>query len=310
MLGEPLAPQRTSSPMPCKFFATLPLLALSLALASLTATANSAAAADDELNDKIDAALQTYRAGKHETAIELATAAVKADPDSPVPYSFRASLYSALRKYAESVADWSRAIELAPEQAGFYDQRGSERFKLNQMHGAIEDFDKFLSLRPQEEPAHWRRGIAYYYAGKYAEGAKQFEGYQTVADNDVENAVWRYICQVRQPRVGRERARADLLKIKTDRRIPLMVVYKMFAGEAKPEDVLTAAREGEPSPAELKERMFYAELYLGLFYESEGDEKLALEHLSLVADKYATGQYMWEVARVHVERLKAAEKKQ
>src|SRR5207237_4347587 len=137
-----------------------------------------------------------------------------------------------------------------------YNQSASEHLKLGHFDQAIKDFDKFLELKPAEEPGHWRRGIAYYYAGKFEEGRRQFEGYEKVDDNDVENAVWRYLCMARGE--GVEKARAALLKIGNDRRVPMMQVYALFSGKAEPADLLAAARAGEPPAAELNQRLFYA----------------------------------------------------
>jgi lipoprotein NlpI len=146
------------------------------------------------------------------------------------------------------------------------------------------------------------RGISYYYAGRFEEGRKQFGAYEAVDTNDVENAVWHFLCNARL--VGVEKARAELLRIGKDRRVPMMQVYDLFAGKAKAEDVLAAAGSGQPTGEELKGRLFYAHLYLGLYAEAAGDAKGALEHLTKAAEEYATGQYMWEVARVHVELRK------
>ena len=145
------------------------------------------------------------------------------------------------------------------------------------------------------------RGISLYYAGRYADGCKQFEGYEKVDTNDVENAVWHYLCNVRV--VGRDKARAALLKIGNDKRVPMMVVYKLFQGEAKPEDVLAAAQADAVPKERRNAALFYAHLYLGLYWESEGDKKKALEHLTQAATKYRIGHYMGDVARVHAELL-------
>ncbi len=142
---------------------------------------------------------------------------------------------------------------------------------------SIEDFDSQIKLQPNQEPWHWKRGISYYYAGRYDEGRRQFEGYQSVDDNDVENAVWRFLCMARASGVAN--ARAALLKIKNDPRVPMSEVYRLFAGQAEPDDVLAAAAAGSPSPAQLNERLFYAHLYLGLHYEAAGDAQRAREHI-------------------------------
>lgn len=239
--------------------------------------------------------------------IEAARQAIAAAPRNPQLYAARAALYLAARDYPAAIADFDRLLELAPDTAGAYDERGSAKFMAGQVEASIADFDRYLKLRPDQEPWHWKRGISYYYARRFDEGRRQFEGYQTVDDNDVENAVWRFLCMA--PSVGVEQARADLLRIKRDLRIPMSEVYQLFAGQATPDDVLAAARAGNPTPAELNNRLFYAHLYLGLYFEATGNGELARSHITTAAEKHPIGHYMWNVADVHAKRLAAAAEK-
>lgn len=256
-----------------------------------------------------DASKATEAAAKAALAarLEAASKAIDAQPRNPQLYAARASLHLAARDYAAAIADYDRLIELAPDTAAAYDERGSARFMAGRVEASIEDFDRYLRLRPEQEPWHWKRGISYYYAGQYDAGRKQFEGYQTVDDNDVENAVWRFLCMAHS--VGVEQARADLLRIKRDLRIPMTEVYHLFAGKATPDDVLAAARAGDPNPAELNARLFYAHLYLGLYYEATGDAARARQHITTAAEKHRIGHYMWNVADVHAKRLAVDAKK-
>jgi lipoprotein NlpI len=87
-------------------------------------------------------------------------------------------------------------------------------------------------------------------------------------------------------------------------------VYALFAGKAKPADVLAAAKKVDEGKKELlRQQLFYAHLYLGLYYEVTGDKKRAQEHMSKAAKDYRIGHYMGDVARVHLEILKKANKK-
>src|SRR5262249_36898565 len=124
---------------------------------------------------------------------------------------------------------------------------------------------------------------------------------QTFEDNDVENAVWRFLCMAK--REGVEKARKEILKIRRDPRVPMMEVYDLYAGKLKPDDVLTAAKARAPEPDVLNERLFYASLYLGLYYDATGDTKSAAKHMD-EAVAHKIGHYMWDVAKVHAEVLK------
>jgi lipoprotein NlpI len=258
----------------------------------------------DDLIAQVEAALDK---GRIKEALTLADKAVEAEPKSAKARFVHGRAQAALNKHAEAVADFDKSIELDPKLAVAYDLRGSEHFKLGQIKKSLADFDKFLELRPDEKNGHWRRGITLYYAGKFQDGAKQFEGYEKVDTNDVENAVWQYICNARV--VGAEKARAGLLKIGKDPRVPLMEVYALFGGKAKPDDVLKAAEAGKPTEDQLKVRLFYAHLYLGLYFESEGDKKKALEHMTKAAEDYYFPGYMGDVARVHHKILAESKKK-
>jgi lipoprotein NlpI len=168
---------------------------------------------------------------------------------------------------------------------------------------AIADFDKFLELRPKVAPDHWRRGIALYYAGRFDDGRKQFDLHRTVNPEDVENSAWHYLCNARANTP--KKAREDLIPVTKDARVPMKQVLELFAGKLKPKDVLDAAENAKLTGEELKEARFYANLYVALYYESEGDAKKTLEHLTTAVEKYKIGHYMWDVADAHLKLLKA-----
>lgn len=229
-------------------------------------------------------------------------AAVTAMPGDAVLVANRGGIRAALGDSTGAVEDFDRALELGEPTAALYDARGSEHFKLGNIDASIADFDRAIKLKPDEEPWHWKRGISFYYAERWDDGRRQFEGYQSVDDNDVENAVWRFLCMARKS--GIEAARGDMLKIRRDPRVPMMEIYELYAGRLKPEDVLTAAEAGSPMADELNARRFYAQLYLGLYYEVLGDTTLAKKHLE-TARSHHIEHYMWNVADVHAKRLKS-----
>ena len=117
--------------------------------------------------------------------------------------------------------------------------------------------------------------------------------------NDVENAVWHFLCVARTN--GIEKARVALIPIKGDARVPMMEVHALFANKLKPEDVLKAAHAGNPPQLQLNRQLFYAHLYLGLYYEVLGDDERARENITQAAGRYRTDDYMGDVARVHLQ---------
>ena len=165
-------------------------------------------------------------------------------------------------------------------------------FENGRIAESVEGFDNLAELIPALAPQLWQRGIALYYAGRFADCRAQFESHLTVNPSDVENAAWHFLCVARAG--SPDEAREALLPVGPDRRPPMVEIYEMFRGALTPEQVLEAADEGPLS-------RFYAHLYIGLYFEANGNDEGALEHIrTAAADRYVSGGYMHTVARVHL----------
>jgi lipoprotein NlpI len=222
-------------------------------------------------------------------------------PDRLAELVARAQLHDAGHQYAQAIADYNQILNLKPDWADGYNRRGAGHFKMAHIQQSLDDFDRAIQLDPAQAPYHWQRGITLYYAGRYDEGRKQFELHQTVNGNDVENAAWRYLCMARAGTVAL--ARAAILPIQNDSRIPMMQIYALYKGKGTVDEVLAAARAGNPPPDVLSDRLFYAHLYIGLYDEAAGDAKGAREHIAL-ANRHPVDHYMGDVARVHLQLMR------
>ncbi len=242
-------------------------------------------------------ARSAMRGGDEKKALALAAEAVKLAPNKIEPHLFRGQLHGILGKHEQSVADFSAALKLDPKQTIILQHRGVANFKSAKIVESIADFDKYIAANPRVEPEHWQRGISHYYAGEFVKGRKQFEIHQTVNPNDVENAVWHFLCVARAESL--EKARAAYIPIKGDTRVPMMEVHAMFIGKLKPEDVLASAKAGDAKGQQLERNLFYAHLYLGLYYEITGDAEKSVKYIRLAAAKTEEHGYMGDVARVH-----------
>jgi lipoprotein NlpI len=177
-------------------------------------------------------------------------------------------------------------------------QSAVQHFMAGNFRQSVADFDRVTGMEPERAPHLWERGIALYYVGRYADCAKQFESHRTVNPGDVENSAWHYLCVAKLKGVAA--ARAGLLPVQPDARIPMMKVFALYKGEAQVKDVLAEAKLGNPPADALRDRMFYANLYIGLWYEAAGEEKLAREYIRKAAETPGN-HYMIAVARVHVK---------
>jgi lipoprotein NlpI len=174
--------------------------------------------------------------------------------------------------------------------------RAVAHFEAGRIAESAAEFDRLAHADPRAMPYLWQRGIVLYYAGRYGDCRDQFERHRAVNPNDVENAAWHFLCVARADSPAQ--ARKALLPVGPDSRVPMRQVYELFRGTLTSDDVLRAA-------GARPEAQFYAQLYLGLYFEALGDATRALEHIkAAAADRFAAaGDYMHMVARVHFKLL-------
>ena len=260
----------------------LTIFALSCAQFSASAVENDAEKADADNADKkrLEAAKTAFNAKNYDDALEQLEPILKRDPEND-PNAMLA------RRYASTILH----------------VRGEDHFRKGKMKASVADFDRQLSYDSAYTPRHWQRGISLYYAGEYQRGVEQFEVHQTVNPQDVENAVWHFLCAVRAPGGTVEAARKDLIPIQSDTRVPMKEVHQLFAGNTTPDAVLAAGEKGGNGGR------FYADLYVGLYFEAVGEDEKALQHITKAAENPSAGHYMGDVARSHLivrNREKAA----
>jgi lipoprotein NlpI len=160
---------------------------------------------------------------------------------------------------------------------------------------SAEAFDEVVKLRPKIEPELWQRGLALYYADRFADGVAQFERHKEVNPADVENVTWHFACLARERDV--DTARKQLLPVGNDARVPMKEVLDLYRGEGSVEQVLAAADAG-PASARRNQRC-YAHLYLGLLAEAEGNAAEAEKQMALAAGPYRMDHFMGKIAQLH-----------
>lgn len=234
----------------------------------------------------------------------LLLAALLLADDPPIPAEKREQI---LKACDVAIALATESLKKDPGNNGIYSSRGDAYFKRGRFAEAAADYDKMVELDAALDKSHWRRGIAFFYAGKYEKAARQFEVYHSFDDVDRENGIWRYFSQYKA--YGKPKAQAGLLQYAKDDREPFPAVYKLFEGKLTPEQVIAQVEGAKIGEDDKEMRRFYANLYVGLNAAVEGRSDEAATHLKkAVANKWAPSagygpEYMWHVGRVHYDLL-------
>ena len=213
-----------------------------------------------------------------------------------------------IAKWKEQIVVADAALAKDAGAVGEYSARGDAHLFLGEFREAVADFEKMIVLDAAQDAPHWRLGIAYYFAGEQAKSARQFEKYHAYDGRDRENGIWKFLAQAKAD--GVEKARAEMLAYTRFDREPFPALYEMFAGKKTPDEVF--AEIGKKGLADNEGVLFFANYYGGLGEELLGHRARALELLrKAVASPLGRGApggpgYMWQVARLHWERLSAS----
>lgn len=157
---------------------------------------------------------------------------------------------------------------------------------------AMWAFDSALYLTPgHKDPQLWQRGLACFYSGHCEEGTKQFEADMTENGSDIEEVIWHFLCRCKMSEFQKSHTEGflPLCTPNSDSAppAPMPQVLQLYQGTATVEDVFKAARNPNGSPAKSyndTNAVGYANFYVGLYYEMQGDILKAAEYLKAAAD--------------------------
>lgn len=245
-----------------------------------------------------------FRRGELTNALTLAGQAVATDPGFAPAWMLRGQLRSALAQHRAAAGDFARVIELQPKNADAYWHRGIARLRLGRVSRSLEDFDQVKLLAPARMKELWPRGLALCLEGRWGDARKQFEACWPANTNDVELAAWHFLAIAKLD--GPEKARRSLLPAAGDGRVPMTELQALLAGRGDSTAVLAAAEAGEVPVGERALRRFYAQLYLGLLADAEGDRGRAVEWLAPATPGAERFGLIGDVAQLYAAKLRSA----
>jgi spermidine synthase len=106
------------------------------------------------------------RSGIYERAILAYTGVIEINPDNAKAYNDRGLAYIGMGYFDRAIRDLSKAIDLAPVSARTYINRGIAYTKSGLYENAIEDFSRAIELEPDYEPAYRNRSFVYEKLGR------------------------------------------------------------------------------------------------------------------------------------------------
>ena len=154
------------------FFKSIPFLFCAIAFVSLC----GAAEAQTTAPELIKRGKELLEQKQYYAASQAFDAAVKLDPQSAAAYCFRGKLQVDREK---GNADLNRAIELQPDYADAYYERGLKNDLGDDRAAAMRDYNKAIELNPSFLEAYRTRAVLYLLDGK---GALAIVDYTKIID--------------------------------------------------------------------------------------------------------------------------------
>jgi lipoprotein NlpI len=191
------------------------------------------------------AQLQAQRRQAAERAIAQATVRIESDglDDKALAAAFRAraAARNRLLQHAEAVMDLSRAVELDPFNALYYEERAITHIKLRELKQADLDLEMALGLDSTRLPARREKGRLAFYRSDYLEAAQAMTRLARDAEGQtfVYSVLWLELA-IRRGHLERP-SRLALAQQELGGEHWPAPVLQMYQGKLSPAEVIAAA---------------------------------------------------------------------
>ena len=136
--------------------------------------------------EDLEKANEFYVRQNYVSALEYYNHALEINPNSAEAYNNRGLTYYHLNQFTNALSDFSKAIDLDKNFSHAYNNRGMILNSMGQHSQAIPDFDQALKLNPKFAYALNNRGNAYAAIGKYQNAVQDLKSAAKISDNSAE----------------------------------------------------------------------------------------------------------------------------
>jgi lipoprotein NlpI len=234
--------------------------------------------------DLANGGLAAQQQGKWDQAIDLYSQAL-ASGDLPNNtkarvLGLRGNAYGATGAPARALADFAAAIDLTPGQPAPYVGRSIVYRQMGDYDHAIADDDTAIAHSPGYVLAFTNRGLANFYAGRFAAAAEDFLKSNADDPGEADFVLWLHLSRARADQDdGAEFARNAA---RIDPKPWAGPAVQFFLGQMKPDDLPAAA--ASPNAALQRQQACEASFYLGEFALLAGEKAEARRQFQIVLD--------------------------
>jgi len=225
--------------------------------------------------------------------------AIELNPQYAGAYNNRGYSYASKGDYDAAICDYTTTIKLNPKLAVAYRTRGSMYLNKGNYRAAIRDYAKAIELAPKDARGHRNRGIAFLNTGDYDAASRDFAKAIELRPADPRLHIWLFLTQARMGNDGK----ADLARFrkteKDNKRIS--PVMRMYLGEITPDQCLAAATNKNTKLD--NEQKCGSYFYVGQFYLIRGKNGTACEYFRKCVATNVRYFFEYTMAKAELKRL-------
>jgi tetratricopeptide (TPR) repeat protein len=117
-------------------------------------------------------------------AIDYWDQAIEIMPNSAKAYNNRGLAYYDLKLYQQAIKDYNQAISLDADYVAAHNNRGNSYYELAEFELALADFNQSLRLDSNYSKAHFNRALVYYQMDKNDQACSDFQKACDLGDCD------------------------------------------------------------------------------------------------------------------------------
>lgn len=109
-------------------------------------------------SDYTERGSRAHQRNEYDVALADYDVAIQLEPDDAQAYFNRGLVKIELKRYEEALTDFDQAIDLNPNNADAYNNRGGVNTTLENHRAALTDYDEAIRLNPKHLGAYYHRG--------------------------------------------------------------------------------------------------------------------------------------------------------
>ncbi len=195
-----------------------------------------------------------YRSMPDTGAIARAQSALAADPRNVDLHIQLGIAQSGVRQFREAIETFTRALEIAPDNAMLYRWRGHRYLSVRELDRALDDLTRGLRLDSTNYGILYHLGIVRYVRGEFTQAADAFARAQRRAPEAGELAAstdWLWMSLSRAGRTAEAKAMLDRKPDSLEVTNAYTQRLRLYRGEIGPDQVITPADTGDVAVATL-----------------------------------------------------------